>query len=443
MLNFARMAATGVGLAGIDGVWWRPAASPFVLPEQLRDELVDAGAAFFALFDVAAQAYAYAPGVRALLGSCVPEAIPRDMSAAPVLSLRPDFQLVADAAGGIRLVATELEVCPSAQGVASVLQTGYGLANDLVEAMCSLLDGRRLRIVMASAWSEFMWDQLVFCAALEAVGGRARLMFDIPTAQLCDEVARGERWVPPMFGIPSRPQAWDGDVRARLRRHGFERLIDPSEPTRDDVVFRFGYSDTFSRGWWRLFNEWRVRGVAFLNPPAFVLDSKVLMALIHEPDVRTLLSPDTIATLERVLPETRLLDAPTAARIGGEREDWVLKFAGFDSGQQAWGGRSLQVGAALSASAWQATLGRYLELPFPCVAQRSAPSAKVTLEWIDGSRRQKFRGRTRLRSFLIRIGSTGEVRACGTHLTVADSGHGVSESVTAVQAPVVFGKVKT
>ncbi len=437
------MTATGVGLAGIDGVWWRPAVEPFELPENLREELVVAGAAFFALFDAVADAYVSVPRVRALLGARVPEAIPRDMGAAPVLSLRPDFQLLAVANGGCRLVATELEACPSAQGVAGALQTGYGLAGDLVDAMCVLLNGRRLRIVMANAWSEFMWDQLAFCAALEAAGAQARLMFDMPFERLFDEVARGDRWVPPMFGIPTRPQAWDSDMRARLRRHGFERLLDASEPAGDDVVFRFGYSDTFSRGWWRAFNDWQARGVTSLNPPAFVIDSKVVMALIHEPEVRGRLQPGTMATLERVLPETRLLDAACAAQISGEREGWVLKFAGFDSGQQAWGGRSLQVGAAMSDTKWRAVLRRYLELPFPCVAQRSALSAEVAIDWVDDAQRRTLHGRTRLRSFLIRIGRTGEVRACGSHVTVADGGHGVSESVTAVQAPVMFGKVMT
>ncbi len=441
MLNLARMSATGIGLAGIDGVWWRPAAEPFELPGRLREELADAGAAFFALFDAVAGAYVHAPRVKAMLGARVPNAIPRDMSGAPVLALRPDFQLLEDADRGYRLVATELEVCPSTQGVASAMQAGYGLDTDLADAMTALLNGRRLRIVMANAWSEFLWDQLAFCAALEAVGAQARLMLDIPFERLCDGVARDERWAPPMFGIPARPPGWDNDVRARMRRHDFARLIDESAPTKDDVVFRFGYSDTFDRGWWRAFNDWQAHGVAFINPPSFVFDSKVLMALLHETVVRARLQPGEIATLERALPETRLLDATWAERVQAEREGWVLKFAGFDSGQQAWGGRSLRLGAAQTDAEWRAFVQGYLALPFPCVAQRSAPSGEVAIDWVDGAARRTLRGRTRLRSFLVRIGS--EVRVCGSHLTVADGGHGVSESVTSVQAPVVFGKVKT
>jgi len=238
-----------------------------------------------------------------------------------------------------------------------------------------------------------------------------------------------------------RLQVWDSDVRARMRLFGLEQLIDASESAHDDLVLRFGYSDTFSRGWWCVFNEWQLRGVTFLNPPAFVIASKVVMVLIQEPDVRTRLQSDTIATLEPALPETRLLDVSCAARTGAEREKWALKFAGFDSGQQAWGGRSLQVGAPMSDTAWKAVIRRYLKLPFPCVAQRSAPSAEVMIDWVDGERNRTLRGRTRLRSFLIRMGRSAEVRACGSHVTIAVSGHGVSESVTAVQVPVKFGNV--
>lgn len=441
MMNVARMSETGIGLAGIDGVWWRPAMEPFELPDRIREELLDAGAAFFALFDALSELYEVQPRVRQLLSSRVPGAIPRDASKAPLLALRPDFQLLVDADGGYRLAATELEACPSAQGVVSAMQAGYGLGGDLVDAMRALLNGRRLRIVMASAWSEFVWDQLAFCAALEREGARARLMFDIPFERFCNQVDAGERWVPPMFGIPAQPEHWDTDVKARLRRHGFERLIDESAPARDEVVFRFGYSDTFSRDWWRAFNNWQARGVAFLNPPSYLFDSKVLMALAREPLVRARLSPDGIAALERALPETLLLDEACVARVRAEREQWVLKFAGFDSGQQAWGGRSLQVGAALGDEEWRAVVDRYLDRPFPCVAQRSVPSAVVTVDWLDGAVRRTLSGRSRLRSFIIRIGN--EVRVCGSHLTVADSGSGVSESVASVQAPVVFGKVMT
>ena len=46
-----RMDATGIGFAGIEGVWWLPAAEPFALPKQLLHELAAIGAALFALFD--------------------------------------------------------------------------------------------------------------------------------------------------------------------------------------------------------------------------------------------------------------------------------------------------------------------------------------------------------------------------------------------------------
>src|SRR5262244_2958971 len=47
----SRMNRTGIGLAGIDGVWWLPATQPIVLPGQLAHDLAQIGRAIFALFD--------------------------------------------------------------------------------------------------------------------------------------------------------------------------------------------------------------------------------------------------------------------------------------------------------------------------------------------------------------------------------------------------------
>ncbi len=35
------MNATGMGYAGIDGVWWRPAVAPVELPQQAKAQLED------------------------------------------------------------------------------------------------------------------------------------------------------------------------------------------------------------------------------------------------------------------------------------------------------------------------------------------------------------------------------------------------------------------
>lgn len=72
------------------------------------------------------------------------------------------------------------------------------------------------------------------------------------------------------------------------------------------------------------------------------------------------------------------------------------------------------------------------------VAQRLAPSARIDIDYFDGDGhvRRMRDGVTRLRSFLLR-GRDGDCRALGSHLTVS-SEERVSESIAAVQAPIVF-----
>ena len=47
----AKMDATGIGYAGIEGVWWLPACQPFVWPQALQSHLADIGAALFHFLD--------------------------------------------------------------------------------------------------------------------------------------------------------------------------------------------------------------------------------------------------------------------------------------------------------------------------------------------------------------------------------------------------------
>jgi hypothetical protein len=94
-----------------------------------------------------------------------------------VLGVRPDFQLcVLDRPPYYQLVATELEICPSAHGFAHALQLGYGLDTDLVAAFARLLGGRELLFAGTSQWSEFLFEQLAFCQALAERGARARAL---------------------------------------------------------------------------------------------------------------------------------------------------------------------------------------------------------------------------------------------------------------------------
>ncbi len=445
-----RIGASGIGLAGIDGCWWLPAAQPFALPVALADELAAFGAACFALFD-AVGALRRTPagresGLDALLEHKVPPDLLEQNAPAPVLALRPDFQLCPlDGPARYRLAATELEICPSAQGYAHAMQRGYGLAPDLAEAYAHLLAGRELLIVATAQWSEFLWDQLAFCRALAEHGARARVLLDIPIAELINRVRSGAAWQPPMFGVPTRPPDWDDDIPARLQRHNLAQFLDPSAGWPADVgdalVFRFGYLECFSPAQWARMREWQARGAQFVNPPSFYLDSKVVMAALGLPALRQQIeasAPGALAALDRGIPETRLLLPETVAQLRAEQNGWVIKYAGFDRGEQAWGGRSLAIGAQHTPAQWAELLRASLALPWPVVAQRSAPSARIDIQY-EGANGQAetFHGTTRLRSFLLREAGEGAVVA-GTHLTVAGEAVRVAEGTDTVQGPIVF-----
>ena len=445
-----RIGASGIGLAGIDGCWWLPAAAPFALPATLADELAAFGAACFALFDTVGALYGTPAGreigLDALLKHKVPDELLELAAPAPVLALRPDFQLCPiDGPARYRLVATELEICPSAQGYAHAMQRGYGLAPDLAEAYARLLAGRELLIIAIAQWSEFLWDQLAFCRALAKHGARAHVLLDIPLAELTERLRTGAAWQPPMFGIPARPPDWDADIPARLARYDLAQFLGPSEDWPADVgdafVFRFGYLECFSPAQRALMREWQARGAQFVNPPAFYLDSKVVMAALHLPTLREWLesaAPGALATLDRGIPETRLLLPEIVAQLRAEQNEWVIKYAGFDRGEQAWGGRSLVVGAQHTPAQWAELLHARLALPWPVVAQRSAPSARIEIDYKKaGGETARMHGTTRLRSFLLREANGAMI--AGTHLTVAGGSGRVAEGMDTVQGPIVFG----
>jgi hypothetical protein len=476
------MSNTGIGFAGIDGAWWLSAIEPFALPCHVAGDLARIGAAIFALFDAVTELYGApegaACGLDRLLEHKVPADIPRLMAPGQVLAVRPDFQLCLSD-NGQRLVATELEICPSAQGYAHAMQVGYGLTTDLVDAFARMLHGRELLIASSGRWSEFLFDQLAFCRALAAAGARARVLCDTPIATLAERARSGAIWRPPMFGVRERPAEWDVDIARRIRENGFEPYLWPAAARWPDsvggaVVFRFGYFDCFSAELLQRLLRWQAAGATFLNPTQFILDSKAVMAALGLPAVRERiaeLQPDALATLDDCIPETLLLEPEVVARLRGEQPEWVVKYAGFDRGDQAWGGRSLQVGALHTPDAWAQILQNSLELPWPVVAQRFTPTARLDIAYFDSldTPRWMRQGATRLRAFMLRDdrnlplspaserlrsepnlplspawerGSGGEgswnVTACGAHLTVSGGAVQVSESTDAVQAPVVF-----
>jgi hypothetical protein len=449
-----RMNSTGIGYAGIDGVWWLPAVEPFVLPASAADELVCIGRAVFDLFDAVAALYGTAAGatcgLNRLLEHNVPAAIPRWFVPGAVLAVRPDFQLqVCPEGQACRFVATELEIAPSAQGFAHAMQVGYGLPTDLAAGMAKLLRGRSLLFAGTAQWSEFLFEQLAFCRALAAYGERGYVLLDRPIAQIAAEVRAGQRWAPPLFGLPTRPANWDDDVLGRVERQGLTPYLWPEDanwPERvgDAVVFRFGYFDSFAPATLHRFAQWQAQGAIFLNPLQFMLDSKVILAAALLPGVRQHLaerSPQAVATLADALPETRLLEEALLPQLFDEQEAWIIKFAGYDGGNQAWGGRSLQIGAELAPAAWREAVRTACHLPWPVVAQRMTPSVRVDLAYFDDAGEVSWlrQGSTRLRSFFMRNPEElGHVQVGGTHITVVADGVKVAESVMAVQVPVVF-----
>jgi hypothetical protein len=393
-----------------------------------------------------------AQGIDELLEYKVPSAIPRLVAPGAALVVRPDFQLCPLAGPpGYALVATELELCPSAHGFAHAMQVGYGLATDLAHAFARLLAGRELLIVGSSQWSEFLFEQLAFCKALAGVGARARVLYDTPLAELAAQIRAGQRWQPPMFGISERPATWDTDLHRRIAAHGLAPFLWPDaagwpDQVGDAVVFRFGYFDCFAPAHLARMREWAATGATFINPLSFYLDSKAVLAALQLPVVRAVIArhdPAILASLDRGIPTTILVRPETIAQLRAERAQWVIKYAGYDGGNQAWGGRSLRLGAHCTPDEWAELLEGCAALPWPVVAQRLAPSAQISIDYLDagGAVHRMERGTTRLRSFLLRApdhDAGGAALVCGSHLTVVSGASHVAESTASVQAPVVY-----
>lgn len=494
-MNFATisqsMTNTSVGFAGIAGAWWLPATQPFRLPIVSQQQLNAIGDAIFTLLDVVGDLYdtplGDACGLTHLLNYKVPAHLLRFKDRSPVYSLRPDFQIVqsmdphtnmrgADAQDSEPLAsaygplahaqgsdstppatrhpppptfsATELEICPSAQGYAHAMQVGYGLNTDLADGFARLLKGRTLWFVGTEQWSEFLFEQLAFCRALNERGADGRVLYDLPVSRLAESIRRGERWQPPIFGVKSKPPGWNDDLLDRVERAELQpylTMIDewPASLT-DAVVFRFGYLDCFSNYHLSIMQQWQARGTTFLNPLSFLYESKVVMAALRLPEVRRQIAErdlHALTWLDQAIPETHLVTPELLPQLINEQAHWILKFAGFDAGNQAWGGRSLQIGAQLTPIEWQYRLQRYLDLPFPTVAQRLTPSLQLDIDFYDssGNVQQMRNGNTRLRTFFLR-NTDGAASALGSHLTVSGGTLQVSEATDAVQAPMAFGE---
>ena len=439
-----RMDATGIGFAGLDGTWWRPATTAVRWPASAAARLREIGAAVFTLLDVVQDLYPVDARLAALLNDRVPAELRAFTLAAPVLGLRPDFQII-ERDGALDFVATELEISPSAHGFAHAMQLGYGLQPDLVAAIARLAGERELLVVVSSEWSEFLIEQLAFCRALQDAGCRARVLCDRPLAVIAEDFAAGRIWQPPMFGISARTAGWNDDLMSRLAEHDLLRAAWPAvddwpETLDDTLVFRFGYLECFAEYHRGRMARWQRQGTAFVAPNHFVLESKCVLAALALPSVRaeiTARDGDALAVLDACIPDTRLLSAEVREDLAGQREQWLTKYAGFDAGNRAWGGRSLIIGANLDDAGWRESLDATSDLPWPVVAQRVVPSQQADVAWLDenGGVQHGANAVSRLRSFLVRDGEAA--LACGSHVTWSTSVQ-VSESCESVQAPVMF-----
>ena len=439
----AKMDATGIGYAGIEGVWWLPACQPFVWPQALQSHLADIGAALFHFLDGVWTVLKNRsdPELAAQLRHKVPARLLACCHLAPVLSVRPDFQLVPtpDPARPLRPVLTEIEIAPSAQGFAHAMQVGYGLPTDLADCFATFLAGRTLLFVGTAQWSEFLFEQLAFCRALAERGATAFVLYDRSLQALTAEIAQGKRWVPPLFGVPTRPASWNLDLPARLRRQGLEAFWREEWPEQvgSAVLFRFGYLENFSSAQLAQLAAWQAHGATFLNPLAYPLDSKVLLAALQRPSVRDQIPAAKRALLDDVIPATHLLTPALVPQLQQDQEAWLVKYAGFDGGGAAWGGRSVEIGLEQSAEAWSDRLASALELPWPVVAQRLTLSARLSAEAArpDGTV-ATHTGSSRLRAFFLRTVG-GETHSCGAHVTLS-AGLRVAEGTESVQGPVAF-----
>ena len=448
------MQETGIGLAGCAGAWWSPTVAPFEMSNGEEQQLAEIGRSIFQFTDAVADELRENPNgaFAQQLYRKVPPHIAEVFDLSPMLMCRPDFQLV-PTPNGIQLVLTEIEIAPSSQSYAHAMQVAYGLPLDIAPAFAKLLGGRDLLFVGTHEWSWYLKDQLAFCKALAAHGARGRVIYDRSFAQMQTEIDAGERWQRPIPGLPDTMDHWQPSITAHAERYGLTDFLLERWPSEigDAIVFRFGYVEHFSAEQHAQFKRWQAQGATFLNPFSFHLDSKVTLTGVYAPAIRARLAAETVATLERCIPETILLAHNTIDDLVHDKDSWLIKFAGFDQSNAAWGGRSVRFGRGYSdldrlvrgVDRWRAELEVAAQLDWPVVGQRLASTQQVTLDHFlpDGSITTLNNGYSRLRTFFLRsnVTDTANTVHCGSHLTVTGKTMNVSEHADGVvQAPVVF-----
>ncbi|HBF66879.1 MAG TPA: hypothetical protein DDW36_00445 [Candidatus Magasanikbacteria bacterium] len=453
--QLAVMNASGIGYKGYQGVSWLPGYGSFKLPVHFRNKLVALGNAVFLLYDAAAELFGKDPELTALLNHKRPERIPPIVCDGRVDIIRPDVVVVRDPDGTYRPVVTELESAPAGHGMTDVMHRGYDLPRGTLDEFVSYLCGRSYIVLATWQWSEYVFEQAAFIAALRQRGVDARIIFDRSLTYIHEQIqprGDGDRklgWHP-----PHPTDAWNTDFLGRIAATGFDSFVegmsldDLPRDVGNAVVFRFGYFDNFTRAELELMLAWQQAGATIMNALQFYTESKVLMAAVNIPAVRAWIrarDPSALAVLND--PERGFLAHTTLLREGPELQTLVddqllrlTKFAAWDGDNQCWGARSLAVGAQASQTQWAQQLHERARLPHPVVGQHCIRSAQFLVPYVDehGVLRILGEARTRVTPFLLRNG-TGEARLAGDPMITLRAGsfriHGASD---AVEMPLTF-----
>lgn len=435
------MRETGIGLGAISGAWWFPAVEPFYMGLFEERRLGEIGRSLFLFLDAVADEMRENPDgpFAQRLRYKVPAHIVSQLDLAPTCMFRPDFQLV-QTEDGFDFALTEIEIAPFSEGCAHAMQLAYGLALDAVPAFANWLDGRELLFVGTNEWSIYQFDQLAFCKALADHGAKGRVLYDRTTVEMEAEIQAGRRWQLPLREIANEPTVWEPSMLGQIGRFGLTPYVcdEWPEDASNSVIFRFGYVEHFSPIHQGYFQRWHQQGATFLNPLSYHLDSKVTLEGVRTDAIRQRLDETTLAVLESCVPETWLLTADSIPKFTAHKDEWLIKFAGFDQNNFAWGGASVNFGQEYSAEEWQTRLENAAALAWPVVAQRVAPSQLLTLDFYnrDGVINTLYNGITRQRTFFLRDGNAAI--HCGSHLTLTNGEMRVSEDSASVQAPVAF-----
>lgn len=440
------MDATGIGYMGMSGVSWLPALESFELPDYFKEELLRLADAIYLLYDAVSALYQSDAQLTTLLSHNVPSRIPLLTETGSVDILRPDIVIVQDADGRLRPVVTELESCPAGQGMTHAMQAGYGLPTEMVDRFMEYLDGRIYIVFATHEWSEYVWDQAAFCAAIRKKGGDAYIVFDTSVEQAHREAL--VKWKPPKDAPSLVAQSWNNNLMGRLAEFGFHFVsgVDSlsEEKISRAIIYRFGYFDNFSTAVLRYMRAWQDMGAIVINPVQFYLESKVLMAAIGIPEVRKYIQerdPHATEMLDRCVAETRLL-APGFVNLEELTKDkafWLTKYAAWDGENRSWGSRSLEVGSQHANESWQKNLKKSMGLPWPVVAQHVISSARFTMPYVRSDDRIQLLtdARTRLTPFFLR-GKNGKSVHCGSTITLRSNTFRIHGATDAVEAPVVY-----